>query len=117
MSESPAPPVFENTAEPHSLALTSEAVEAVLAEFRGWLTALDSTPAPEKKPADELVDLHTLLGQFTALRHEVNLQTKATRAQQEQNSETLQQLTAALETLEQAHAATQQAEQDNADEL
>jgi molecular chaperone GrpE len=43
--------------------------------------------------------LHTLLGQFIALRHEVNLQTKATRAQQEQNAETLRHLTAALEAL------------------
>ena len=44
----------------------------------------------------EAIDLHTLLGQFIALRHEVNLQTRAVRAQQEQNAETLRQLSQAL---------------------
>jgi molecular chaperone GrpE len=40
------------------------------------------------------VDLFTLVGQFTALRHEVNLQTKASRAAVEQNAEVLRQLAA-----------------------
>jgi molecular chaperone GrpE len=35
------------------------------------------------------VDLHTLVAQFTALRHEVNLQTKASRAAVEQSAETI----------------------------
>jgi molecular chaperone GrpE len=35
------------------------------------------------------VDLHTLAAQFTALRHEVNLQTKASRAAVEQTAETI----------------------------
>jgi molecular chaperone GrpE len=73
-------------------------------------------PAPIPAPDAEPPDLHTLLAQFTALRHEVNLQTKATRAQQEQNSETLRQLTEALEALEQARAAAEQAQQGNVDE-
>jgi molecular chaperone GrpE len=38
------------------------------------------------------VDLFTLVGQFTALRHDVNLQTKAARAAVEQNAEVLRQL-------------------------
>ncbi|MFO0798172.1 MAG: nucleotide exchange factor GrpE [Gemmataceae bacterium] len=38
------------------------------------------------------VDLFALIGQFTALRHEVNLQTKAARAAVEQNAEVLRQL-------------------------
>src|SRR5260370_35481329 len=46
----------------------------------------------------ESIDLHTLLGQFAALRHEVNLQTKAVRAQQEQNAQTLAALQQALAT-------------------
>jgi molecular chaperone GrpE len=37
--------------------------------------------------------LFTLVGQFTALRHDVNLQTKAARAAVEQNAEVLRQLT------------------------
>jgi len=76
-------------------------VEAVLAEFRTWLqenlAAAPANPAGSAPP-----DLHTLLGQFSALRHEVNLQTKASRTQQEQNAETLSQLSQALEALTQA---------------
>jgi len=54
-------------------------------------------------------DLHTLLGQFAALRHEVHLQTKAVRAQQEQNAEALRVLGDAVESL-------QEAPQDSAEE-
>jgi molecular chaperone GrpE len=89
--------------------LTPESIEAVLADFRRWLQEL---PAPAEAaalaadtvPAEERIDLHTLLGQFTALRHEVNLQTKAVRAQQEQNAETLGHLTEALGALEDVRA-------------
>jgi molecular chaperone GrpE len=44
------------------------------------------------------VDLFTLVGQFTALRHEVNMQTRASRAAVEQNAEVLKQLAAAPPT-------------------
>jgi molecular chaperone GrpE len=40
------------------------------------------------------MDLFTLVGQFTALRHEVNMQTRAARAAVEQNAEVLKQLAA-----------------------
>jgi molecular chaperone GrpE len=53
---------------------------------------------PEPSSAED-IDLHTLLAQFTALRHEVNLQTRAVRAQQEQNAQTLETLQRALEEL------------------
>jgi molecular chaperone GrpE len=56
------------------------------------------------------VDLHTLLGQFVALRHEVNLQTRASRAHLEQNAEALRQLAEASDALHQAQAAAQQAQ-------
>ena len=52
--------------------------------------------AEEESPP---IDLHTLLAQFIALRHEVHLQTRATRAQQEQNAETLRQLTETMDAL------------------
>lgn len=79
----------------------------MLADFRGWLEQLAAgpragAPAGAAQPA---VDLHTLVGQFVALRHEVNLQTKATRAQQEQNSQTLAQLSQAVAALEQPDEA------------
>ena len=56
----------------------------------------------------EAIDLHTLLGQFLAVRQEVNLQTRAVRAQQEQNAETLRQLAAALDALKQSQTRTEQ---------
>ncbi|HEX4608280.1 MAG TPA: nucleotide exchange factor GrpE [Urbifossiella sp.] len=71
--------------------LTPAAVERVLADFRTWLGGL-ATGQPEPVPAGPPpVDLFTLIGQFTALRHEVNLQTKAARAAVEQNAEVLRQ--------------------------
>jgi molecular chaperone GrpE len=50
----------------------------VLSDFRTWLGELAALPEPAE--AVETIDLHTVVGQFTALRHEVNLQTKATRS-------------------------------------
>lgn len=75
----------------------------MLADFRRWLEQLARRPAQaaDETPAAPTVDLHTLVGQFTALRHEVNLQTKAVRAQQDQNAETLKQLSEAVAALEQ----------------
>ncbi len=75
-----------------------EQVERVLADFRGWLLAEGQGTRGEgqdnaDRPAPP-VDLFALIGQFTALRHEVNLQTKAARAAVEQNAEVLRQLTA-----------------------
>jgi molecular chaperone GrpE len=88
----------------------------VLADFRRWLQQA-AVPVSAPSPAEvEPLDLHTLLAQFVALRHEVNLQTKATRAQQEQNTNTLQQLSQALETLRQTQVRDQQAQQQTEDE-
>ena len=68
--------------------MTPDHIEAILAEFRDWLrdAASASLPAP---PAGESIDLHTLVAQFTALRHEVNLLTRSARQQQEQTAETV----------------------------
>src|SRR5262249_25822934 len=62
------------------------------------LTDLSAIPAADEEPPP--VDLHTLVAQFTALRHEVNLQTKAARASLEQNSQALERLGATIDTLE-----------------
>lgn len=74
----------------------------MLADFRAWLEQL-ARSGPELPPVGdeelESIDLFTLLGQLTALRQEVNLQTRAVRAQQEQNAQTLEQLRSALEAL------------------
>jgi molecular chaperone GrpE len=106
MPDSPPPGVAADAAEHRAEALTPEAIEAVLADFRSWLEqaaapAAEAPPAPEAEP----VDLHTLLAQFIGLRHEVNLQTRAVRAQQEQNAETLRQLGEAVRALDGARPA------------
>lgn len=67
-------------------------------------------PLPSE-PAAAPLDLHTLVSHFVALRHEVNLQTKSARAQQEQNAETLDRLGQALATLQQSQAAGTQSRQ------
>jgi molecular chaperone GrpE len=74
--------------------LTPERVDGILADFRRWLSELPATEGAP--PPAEPVDLHTLVGQFIALRHEVNLQTKASRATLEQNAEALRQLESAV---------------------
>src|SRR5947209_18310963 len=102
MSESAPPPDAGGTAGgPEAAALTPEAIEAVLADFRGWLTDLAAgrVAAAPTEPDAEAVDLATLVGQFTALRHEVSLQTRAVRAQQEQNAETLRRLARTVDAL------------------
>jgi molecular chaperone GrpE len=77
-------------------------MDAVLADFRSWLETIADcsnqfTVHGAAETEAEPIDLHTLLGQFIALRQEVNLQTKATRAQQEQNRESLRYLGEAVE--------------------
>jgi molecular chaperone GrpE len=69
----------------------SDGAAAVLADFQQWLGALAAEAGPAEPVATpiELIDLHTLLANYVALRQEVNLQTRATRAQQEQNAEAL----------------------------
>jgi molecular chaperone GrpE len=102
MSEPATPGVAANDARHPAQALSEGALEAVLADFRTWLAECAAAGPSEidgRPPEEELPDLHTLLAQFIALRHEVNLQTRAVRNQQEQNAETLRQLGQALEAL------------------
>ena len=62
--------------------LSPDRVETILADFRQWLLALpddaDPSPLPEPDP------IAPLIAEFTALRHDVRLQTKATRSAVEQ---------------------------------
>lgn len=121
MSESPPPAVVGDAAgNNRPQVLTPESIATILTDFRFWLQQLaeagpqiEAGQGPEPEPP---IDLHTLLGQFVALRHEVNLQTKATRSQQEQNAEALQQLSAALEALQQAQATDEQVAEQAKDE-
>jgi molecular chaperone GrpE len=76
-------------------ALNPDAIERILGDFRAWLYEL--TVFPNLAPAPPAVDLNTLVGQFTALRHEVNLQTKAARSAVEQSGEALTRLGEAVD--------------------
>jgi molecular chaperone GrpE len=109
--------------------LTPDVITAVLADFHSWLSALATEEQRAGSVSDGgqsvayasgssplVPDLHTLLGQFIAVRHEVNLQTRAVRAQQEQNAETLRQLTMALDTLRQSQARVEETRQQARDE-
>jgi molecular chaperone GrpE len=97
--------------------LTPEHIDHLLADFRSWLEqAASAAPPPESPAPGPAVDLHTLVAQFVALRHEVNLQTKASRTQQEQNAEALRELGEALELLERRDAALERAEEQSRDE-
>lgn len=74
--------------------MTPDHIDRVLADFRSYLAALlEPPPAPEREPA--AFDLAALVAQFTALRHDVNLQTKATRAATDQAATAIQHLSAA----------------------
>ncbi len=73
--------------------MTPERVDAVLADFRRWLEGVTDDRGEEPARPPEPVDLHTLVAQFTALRHEVNLQTRASRAAVEQTAEAVKLLT------------------------
>ena len=117
MSESPPSDIAQDAVVPGVAALTPETITAVLEDFRGWLTAAATETEAAAPPVGEEVDLYTLVGQFTALRQEVNLQTRATRAQQEQNAETLRQLADAVDFLTQTPIADSPNREPLADEV
>src|SRR5439155_15864549 len=120
MSEQPPPTIPAGPAGAGQETLTPDAIETVLADFRAWLqqavvSGQWSVVSQEGRPSSLTTDhsslttapdLHTLLEQFVALRHEVNLQTKASRTQQEQNAEALRRLGEAFDALRQADRQT-----------
>jgi molecular chaperone GrpE len=116
MSERPTPDSVENTPLDGAPTLTPERIEAVLADFRAWLITAAEIPSTDPVSLDEPLDLYTLVAQFTALRHEVNLQTKAVRVQQEQSGDALKQLSTALDALRQAQSAARATEEQVRDE-
>jgi molecular chaperone GrpE len=91
--------------------LTPEAIDAILQDFRGWLeqAAAQSVPSATEvgggqEGAQPEFSWHLLAAEFTALRQEVNLQTRAARAQLEQNAEAFQQLENAAHALDDARS-------------
>jgi molecular chaperone GrpE len=103
MPDTPPPSLAGSATGDGQALLNAEIIERTLADFRSWLEACADLPSAPVEPA-ETVDLHTLLAQFVGLRHEVNLQTKAARTQQEQNNQLLEQLKQAAAELESERA-------------
>jgi molecular chaperone GrpE len=77
MSDAP-PPVSPGPTAGGDGPLTPDRVDALLADFRAWLLAEASGGVEPRR--SEPADLTAVVREFTALRHEVHLQTKATRA-------------------------------------
>src|SRR5262245_24120520 len=104
MSDAPPPVRAPGTSGDAAAAepLTPGAIDQILADFRSWLAEAAAPAVPMREPPP--VDLHSLVAQFTALRHEVNLQTKATRTSLEQTGEALARLGDAVESLEEQPA-------------
>lgn len=67
-------------------------VDRILADFRAWLEQLPSEALEPPAPSDETLDVATILRHYVALRQEVNLLTRASRAQKEQGGLVLDQL-------------------------
>lgn len=112
MQESPPSGIAENPAVGRPEALTPEAAESILGEFRAWLLENATATAAD----GEAVTLDRVLEQFTALRHEVNLQTRASRTQMEQNGQTLQRLDEALHSLRHAVGAMEELDREAEEE-
>jgi molecular chaperone GrpE len=110
MSEPPPPSLLAGAADGAAEALSQDAVDRLLADFRAWLHERPDALADEPAVLEPALDLSALLAPFVALRHEVNLQTKASRAQLEQNAQALEQLRLALDALRRPAAAPPSAE-------
>lgn len=100
MPEFATPSVLENHAFVPQI--NDRQIDTILEDFRDWLhQAADSAASDDDDEPEETVDLHTLTSQYIALRHEINLQTKAARSQQEQSGQALDKLNQALEMAQQ----------------
>ena len=93
--------------------------DQVLASFRGWLSDAQSEAESVREdmasdngePAAPAVGLIQLVEQFTALRHELKLQTKSARSLEERSEATLTEMHAAIEQFRSVQADENQAVQ------
>jgi molecular chaperone GrpE len=112
MSDETSPIAAISAGEFGAEALSADAIETILADFRAWLQDAKAMRCAE--PAADF-DVASVLQQFIALRQEVNLQTKASRANLEQNSQTIGMLQETVGTLERQQ--TQQEDEGGQDEI
>jgi molecular chaperone GrpE len=102
MSEPTSPSGVEGSVSRPAGALGAELIDQLLADFRAWLQEA-SVAAPAPEPAAP-PDWSSVLQQWIALRQEVNLQTRASRAQLEQNGQVLDEVARAIDLLQRANA-------------
>ena len=105
MSHATSPIVAADPVERGAEAVSDE-VESIMADFRAWLAEAKEGDVPEPLPG---LDVATVVQQFTALRQEVNLQTKSSRSALEQNDQALALLQQSMAALEQQPGATEEA--------
>lgn len=70
--------------------MTGEQVELAIQDFRDWIAEWDGLPETDFPAAT--TDYAAIISGFTALRHDVTLQTKATRQLLDQHAELIKQL-------------------------
>ena len=114
MSDATSPVVTAGLGEFGAEAVNADFVETILADFRAWLMeAKEIGPAA----AAPVFDVATVVQHFTALRQEINLQTRSSRGQLEQNAQTILLLQQALEGLGRQQEQQQQSDKNAPDEL
>src|SRR5882724_11519094 len=96
MSDATSPVVAASSVERGAEAVSAD-VETILDDFRAWLAEAKDADVPTTVPT---LDVATVLQHFTALRQEVNLQTKSSRSALEQNGQALALLQQSLAALE-----------------
>lgn len=78
--------------------------EGIVEEFRHWTQEhVEQAEAILTERSRTPLDAAAIVAQFTALRQEVNLQTKNSRSQLEQNAQALDQLARAAQTMREQH--------------
>jgi molecular chaperone GrpE len=118
MSDFAPPDVAASAAQHGAEGLSAEAIDSILADFRAWLHETKDVRVPsEGEGAGPELDVATVLQHFIALRQEVNLQTRASRTQQEQSAQTIDMLQEALGTLQRQQRQLEEAEGTSQDEL
>jgi molecular chaperone GrpE len=114
MSDESSPSFTANAAEYGAEGLSTDAIDAILADFRAWLLeAKDALPSDAAVP----FDVATVLQHFIALRQEINLQTKSNRTQLEQSAQTIAMLQEALGALERQQTQSEENDQNVQDEI
>jgi molecular chaperone GrpE len=118
MSDESTPGFVANAGEFGAENLSTDAIDAILADFRAWLTdAKETADAPGGEGNRAEFDVAKVLQHFIALRQEINLQTKSNRTQAEQSAQSIAMLQEALGTLQRQQAQLEENDQAVQDEI